>query len=173
MIHRYERVVIDQNISLVIVSSEYDDQQVWTRWAVHRPERGTGVCDWVLPLQRVEKNMMKYLSIWTISLSTGRNMMKYLSIWTLSLSNLNSSFSSADLVTSLATAQLLLDLTGLLWYVQKSHGLLVRFSVLTLRSDCLHIDSVQPRGGGPIRGKVVHSSRDQPTTTLECYLCNR
>jgi len=30
-----------------------------------------------------------------------------------------------------------------------------------------------PRGGGPIRGKVVHSSRDQPTTTLECYLCNR
>ena len=28
MIHRYERVVIDQNISLVIVSSEYDDQQV-------------------------------------------------------------------------------------------------------------------------------------------------
>ena len=156
MIHRYERVVIDQNISLVIVSSEYDDQQVWTRWAVHRPERGTGVCDWVLPLQRVEKNMMKYLSIWTLSLS-----------------NLNSSFSSADLVTSLATAQLLLDLTGLLWYVQKSHGLLVRFSVLTLRSDCLHIDSVQPRGGGPIRGKVVHSSRDQPTTTLECYLCNR
>ena len=28
MINRYERVVINQNISLVIVSSEYDDHQV-------------------------------------------------------------------------------------------------------------------------------------------------
>ena len=70
------------------------------------------------------RNMMKYLPIWNLSLSnfnsaTGRNTMKYLSIWTLSLSNLNSSFSSADLVTSLATAQLLLDLTGPRWYIQK------------------------------------------------------
>merc|ERR1712172_466454 len=31
-----------------------------------------------------------------------------------------------------------------------------------------------PRGGGPIRGTVVHSrDREQHTTTLECYLCNR
>jgi len=31
-----------------------------------------------------------------------------------------------------------------------------------------------PRGGGPIRGTVGHSSREpQHTTTLECYLCNK
>ena len=34
--------------------------------------------------------------------------------------------------------------------------------------------SALPRGGGPIRGTLAHSSKEQAyTTTLECYLCNK
>jgi len=34
--------------------------------------------------------------------------------------------------------------------------------------------SALPRGGGPIRGTLAHSSKEEAyTTTLECYLCNK